>query len=43
MAELNTNTNSITAKDIEKALLEVLNTTIRRKFKIDSKFVKDHL
>ena len=43
MAEQNTNTNLITAKDIENALLEVLNTAIRRKFKIDSKFIKDHL
>ncbi|RHZ88814.1 hypothetical protein Glove_21g2 [Diversispora epigaea] len=43
MAEQNINTNSITAKDIKNALLEVLNTAIRRKFKINSKFVKDHL
>ncbi|CAG8579204.1 9791_t:CDS:2, partial [Diversispora eburnea] len=43
MAKQNINTNSITAKDIENALLKVLNTAIRRKFKIDSKFVKDHL
>ncbi|CAG8639887.1 8975_t:CDS:1 [Diversispora eburnea] len=42
MAEQNTNTNSITVKDIENALLEVLNTAIRQKFKINSKFVKDH-
>jgi len=43
MAEQNTNTNLITAKDIEKALLEGLNTAIRQKFKTDGKFVKDHL
>ena len=43
MAEQNTNTNLITAKDIEKALLEVLNTAIRQKFKTDGKFIKDHL
>ena len=29
MAEQNTNTNLITAKDIKKTLLEVLNTAIR--------------
>ena len=43
MAEQNTNTNLITAKDIKKALLEVLNTAIRQKFKTDGKFVKGHL
>ncbi|CAG8574744.1 218_t:CDS:1 [Acaulospora colombiana] len=43
MTEQNININSIMAKDIEKALLGILNSAIRRKFKTDSKFVKDHL
>ena len=37
------NTNSITAKEIENAMLEILDTAILQNFKPDSKFVKDYL
>ncbi len=44
MSDQTPNTSiTITAKDIENALLEVLSTAIHRNFKPDSKFVKEHL